>query len=118
MKSASVLSPVAALALLSTGASAQNNEIEELKSMVREMQKTISAQNERIATLEKRQPTQKGKTATASAPSGRSVSVAGMNVPVAELPAGAMPKEKSAVRDADTFGDVQQAAPRPNNVPL
>lgn len=94
--------------------SAADSEIEELKAMVRAMQKTIETQNERIATLEKQRvaPAPKPK------PDGRSVNVAGLSVPTAELPPSALPTEKSAVRDSDTFGDVQQAAPRPNNVPL
>jgi hypothetical protein len=97
-------------------ASAQNTEIEELKTMVRSMQKTIEQQNARIAALEKQQTAQ--KPATKPAASGRSVTVAGMDVPVADLPAGSLPKGRSAVRDADTFADLQQAAPRANNVPL
>ena len=81
-------------------------------------QKTIAEQNARIATLEKQQAAQPQKSAAKTAANGRSVNVAGIDVPIADLPANALPKEKSAVRDADTFGDVQQAAPRVNNAPL
>jgi hypothetical protein len=93
-------------------------EIEELKTMLRSMQKTIAEQNARIATLEKEQATQKGKPAATPRPSGRSVTVAGTDVPIAELPAGAMPTATTPIRDADTFLDQQQAAPRLNNAPL
>jgi hypothetical protein len=95
----------------------QKSEMEELKAMVRAMQKTIAEQNERIATLEKGQVATKGK-APAKTKSGRTVTVAGMDVPTAELPARAMPTATTAIRDADTFADLQQAAPRPNNAPL
>jgi hypothetical protein len=99
-------------------ASAQDSDIAELKAMVRAMQKTIAEQSARIATLEKQQAGAKAKPAAKPAGSGRSVAVAGMDVPIAELPAAAIPKAKSGVRDADTLGDVQQAAPRADNAPL
>lgn len=121
MKPATLVSSLAIFSLLAAAApaSAQNGEIEELKAMVRAMQKTIAEQNARIATLEKQHAaTPVSKPVATPAPSGRSVAVAGMNVPVAELPASAIPTEKTAVRDADTFLDQQQAAPRVNNAPL
>src|SRR6185295_16161540 len=72
-------------------------------------------------TLEKQQQSgtkQKLATKGAAPTSDRSVTVAGMNVPVAELPPGALPTDRTLVRDADTFLDQQQAAPRVNNAPL
>src|SRR5262245_20083266 len=110
---------VVALFSMASPALAQNTEVEELKSMVRAMQKTIAEQNARIAALEKQQATQKQKPASKpAATSDRSVTVVGMDVPVAELPTAAVPKGRSSVRDTDSFADQQQAAPRPNNVPL
>ena len=38
--------------------------------------------------------------------------VAGMDVPLGDLPANALPAERTPVRDADTFLDLQNAAPR------
>jgi hypothetical protein len=108
---------LASLALVPLS-SAQSSEIEELKAMVRAMQQTIADQNARIATLEKQQAAQTQKTTAKPAASGRSVTVAGMDVPVAELPATAMPQHRTPVRDADTFLDQQTAAPRANNAPL
>lgn len=100
-----------------------DSELDELKAAVKAMQKTIADQNAklteqsaRIATLEKQQAT--GKSAAKPAQSGRSISVAGMDVPVAELPAAAIPKDRTPVRDADTFLDLQEAAPRVNNAPI
>jgi len=106
--------------------SGKASDIEELRAAMRAMQRTIAeqnaqiaSQNARIATLEKQRPQSPKAAPPATSPSsGRSVTVAGMDVPVAELPANAMPKERSLIPDADTFGDVQQAAPRANNVPL
>jgi hypothetical protein len=95
--------------------------MDELKAMVKAMQKTIAEQNSRIATLEKQLNQPKPVPASAAkAPAGsnRSITVLGQNVPVAELPANAVPKERSAVRDADNIADLQQAAPRANNAPL
>lgn len=125
MKLHSVVQFVVVVTLLSMAppAFAQNTEVEELKSMVRAMQKTIAEQNARIAALEKQQATQKQKPASSAASkpaatSDRSVTVAGMDVPVADLPTSAIPKGRSSIRDTDAFADQQQAAPRPNNVPL
>jgi hypothetical protein len=121
-----VVGTAISLALGSSGF-AQSNELEELKAAVKAMQKTIAEQNAklaeqsaRIATLEKQQqPATKQKHVTkAAATSDRTVTVAGVDVPVAELPAAAMPKDRTPVRDADTFLDLQQAAPRANNAPL
>jgi hypothetical protein len=116
MKSTACLHFIATVAFLAAAplASAESSDIAELKSMIRAMQQTIAEQNARIATLEKQQAGPNAKPAA----SGRSVAVAGINVPIAELPARALPKERSAVRDADTMGDLQQAAPRVNNAPL
>ncbi|HET6408223.1 MAG TPA: DcaP family trimeric outer membrane transporter, partial [Chthoniobacteraceae bacterium] len=120
MEHSLLLTSVVGIAILSTpsSASAQNSDIEELKAMVKEMRKTIAEQNARIATLEKKQAEPKGKAATKPVPGGPSVKVAGMDVPVAELPAGALPKERTPVRDTDNLADLQQAAPRVNNAPL
>ncbi|MDB6175624.1 MAG: hypothetical protein JWL59_4935 [Chthoniobacteraceae bacterium] len=102
------------LALVS---SATASELDDLKAAVRAMQKTIAEQNARIATLEKQQRTPKAPQTETKAPY-RSVTVAGMNVPLAELPGNAVPRERAAVRDADAFLDLQTAAPRPGNAPL
>src|SRR3954452_881440 len=85
-----------ALALLAAAplAPAQDSDLAELKATMRAMQKTIADQNARIATLEKQQQSAaKQKPATTGAPtaSSRSVTVGGLNVPVAELPAAAVP---------------------------
>ncbi|MGV3532985.1 MAG: DcaP family trimeric outer membrane transporter [Chthoniobacteraceae bacterium] len=83
------------------------------------MQKTIAEQNARIATLEKQQAIRPAQKKPGIAPaSARSVTVADMDVPLAELPANALPAERTPVRDADTFLDLQNAAPRVNNAPL
>lgn len=120
MKTSARLPSIIALALLAAAplAPAQDSDIAELKAMVRAMQKTITEQNARIATLEKKQTAPAEKPATKPTASGRSVTVAGMNVPLAELPANAIPQERSTVRDSDNFSDLQQAAPRVNNAPL
>ena len=99
---------------------AQSTELDELKAAMKAMQKTIAEQNARIATLEKRPaaPPPKPASKGAATASDRSVAVAGMNVPLAELPAAAMPKDRTPVRDADAFLDLQNAAPRVNNAPL
>src|SRR5262245_42156568 len=119
MKRTAHVLPLAVLHLLAALplASAQSSDVEELKSMVRAMQKTIAEKNARIAALEKQQAAPKQKPAAKPATSGRSVTVAGMDVPVSDLPASATPKERSAIKDADTFADLQQAAPRANNTP-
>ena len=119
--------------------SAQSSELEELKATVQAMQKIIADQNARIAALEKQQqqkpqPTPAAKrevtskdertparqTATASPPSEnqRTVSVAELAVPTGRIPDNAVPNERAGVRDADTFANQQEAAPRPNNAPL
>jgi hypothetical protein len=127
MKPTIVLPTLAALIFLAPLANAQSSgELDELKAAVRAMQKTIADQNAklseqsaRIATLEKQQRTQKPAPTAAKTPaSSRSVAVAGMNVPVGELPANATPKERTTVRDHDNLQDLQQAAPRVNNAPL
>lgn len=109
-------------------ASAQSSELDELKAAVKAMQKTIADQNarlseqsSRIATLEKQQQsgTRQKLASKGTEPSGdRSVTVAGMKVPLAELPVAGMPTQTTPVRDADTFLDQQNAAPRLNNAPL
>src|SRR5262249_32694061 len=48
----------------------------------------------------------------------RSLTVAGMNVPISELPDRAVPRERALTRDAGTLGDLQQSAPRADNAPL
>src|SRR3954465_13236809 len=70
---------------------AESSELSELKAMMKAMKQTIAEQNARIATLEKPQAAPKGKAAAPAAASGRSVTVASMDVPVGELPAGAVP---------------------------
>lgn len=124
MKAIAAAPSLAALILFSPPVRAQSSELEELKAAVKAMQKTIADQNARlseqsarIATLEKRQRAQKPVTAKAPA-SDRSVTVAGMSVPVAELPPNAVPAERTTVRDSDNMQDLQQAAPRVNNAPL
>ena len=109
--------PLLAALAIAPLAAADAGEIEELKAMVRAMQKTIADQNQRIANLEKRQAAPQEKSATKTK-SDRSLTVAGANVPLAELPPSALPKARTPVRDADTFADLQQAAPRVNNAPL
>lgn len=111
------LAAFTSVALFTHAAFAQTDEMAELKAAMKAMQKTIADQNARIATLEK-QVAVKEKPAVAQSASTRSVTVAGMGVPVAELPAGAFPQERTPIRDADTFLDLQQAAPRVNNAPI
>jgi hypothetical protein len=89
--------------------------------MVSSMKQTIDAQNARIATLEKQQAPQApapAKKAARDRSDEKSVASAPVEMPIAESPAPALPAERCAVRDADTFADLQQAAPRANNVPL
>lgn len=136
MKSKAPLLSAAAATLLavSPNASAQGDEMAELKEMVKAMQQTIADQNARIATLEKQaeakaatpadgpdkvdQPRTKGKSRTAGADSP--AELADTPAPPVQTPAPApqMSLGRSAVRDADTFADLQQAAPRANNTPL
>lgn len=124
MKSPNRIPSLVALAAIAATsvASAEDGDIAELKAMVSAMQKTIDAQNARIATLENQQAPQAQpaarKTAKKSAAREKSVAAAPVETPIAESPAPALPTERSAVRDADTFADQQQAAPRANNVPL
>lgn len=107
---------ILSMLMLPAAVRAQSSELDELKAAVKAMQKTIAEQNARIATLERQQKT---APKTKAASSGeRSVAVAGMDVPVADLPSSVLPKERTPVRDADTFADQQQAAPRVNNAPL
>jgi len=135
MKSPNSLLSVAALGILAASpAHAQDNEMTELKEMVKAMQQTIADQNARIATLEKQAeakaaapaegpdkvdlPRNKGRSRTAGASQDE---VADTPPPARiEMPAAAppMPVRRSNVRDADTFADLQQAAPRANNAPL
>ena len=124
-------SSFAALALIAhiPLASAQSSEMEELKSMVRDMQKTIAEQNERIATLENQKPAQAPKPAArkpskpiarkAPEPSTAKPQVAATELEIpTETANTAISNQQSAVRDADTFADLQKAAPRINNAPL
>ncbi|GAA5129207.1 porin [Luteolibacter yonseiensis] len=117
-------SSLAALALFAQApcASAENGDVEELKAMVREMQKTIAEQNARIATLENQKAAPSKKTTARKSPKPAEkepdMAAAGIDVPVGAPPVVAEPKEISAIRDADTFADLQQAAPRVNNAPL
>jgi hypothetical protein len=102
---------------------AADSEIEELKAMVKEMRKTINEQNARIASLEKKQAGTKdagtkGKSAAKPAPDGRSVKVAGFDVPVGELPSNAVPKQRAMVQDSHDLNELQPAAPRVNNDPI
>ncbi len=113
--------PITTLALLASLSplSAQSDELAELKAAVKAMQKTIADQNARIATLEGRLTGQKPAAKKSAPPTdGRSVTVAGMEAPLVDLPTAAVSKERTPVRDADTFLDLQQAAPRANNAPL
>lgn len=120
MKTSARLPSIIALALLAAApiASAQSSELAELKAAMKAMQKTIAEQSARIATLEKQQAAAPQKPGAKTTASGRSVTVAGMNVPIADLPTAAMPKDHTLVRDADAFLDQQNAAPRVNNAPL
>jgi hypothetical protein len=78
--------------------------------MVKRDAKTIAEQNARIASLEKKQVASKEKSATKPTPSGPSVKVAGLDVPVGELPANAMPKQRAMVQDSHDLNELQQAA--------
>lgn len=128
MRSPNRITSIVALAALSAApiSSAEDSDIAELKAMVSSMKQTIDAQNARIATLEKQQAPQAEaetkkpakKAAKRTVASEKSVASAPVETPIAESPTPAMPTERSAVRDADTFADLQQAAPRANNVPL
>lgn len=120
MKSSPSRLILAALLAPALAHGAADDELAELRAMVRSLQKTVTDQNARIATLEKAQP-KAGAAKTAGnslPPSTRSVQVAGMTVPTAELPAPARPKATTPVTDYDTFQDLQRAAPRANNAPL
>jgi len=122
MKPIVLRSSVAALLILCTVplSAAESDDLHELKTMMQAMKKTMAEQNARIASLEK-QLAEKGNAkpaAQAPPPSGRSVAVAGLNVPVGELPANALPSERTPIRDSDNLSDQQQAAPRVNNAPL
>ena len=122
----------AALALLATTpvASAQDSDIEALKIMVKDMQKTILEQNARIATLEMQKSEQatvqeSRKSPKAIAKKGHEtsnlksqVAATESEIPVETSSTATYPQKTSAVPDADTFADLQQAAPRVNNAPL
>ncbi len=120
-----------ALALLANTPSvvAENSDVDELKAMVREMQKTIAEQNARIATLENQKADQVAKPPAISsskpiakrtpAPLTTKPQVAALASPPDEVPPTAtIPQHRSAARDADMFEDLQQAAARLNNAPL
>jgi hypothetical protein len=117
-------SSLAALAVFAhvPPASAESGDVEELKAMVKEMQKTIAEQNARIATLENQKPDKAEKPAarkSAKPSAGKpKTAVAEVEVPVEMPAAAATPQEATGVRDADTFADLQQAAPRADNAPL
>ena len=80
---------IIALVVLFAGPSvfAQNEDIQELKATMEAMQKTIAAQNARIATLEKQQ-TQLQQQLKATPTGGHGQD---LNVPVARLPAATSP---------------------------
>ncbi len=111
-----------ALAAASTVSAAQpsQDDIEDLKMMVKALRKTVADQNARIAALEKQQqqPPQKPAPVTKASPASGTATTSRLATPTAELPASAVPKGTAGVRDADDFADLQQAAPRPNNAPL
>jgi hypothetical protein len=99
-------------------ARAESSEIEELKAMVKTMQKTIAEQSARIAALEKQQRFPKPPPALKPVAAQRSPGAVSAPAVSVASPPGTMPKARSAVRDADNFTDLQQAVPRTNNVPL
>jgi hypothetical protein len=108
--------------------SAQDNEIAELKAMVAAMQQTIAEQNERIATLEKRQAAQTAGRADEAVerpaassprrPQAAAPAIAAAEPPLPETSAAVVAVDPGPMRDADTFADLQRAAPRANNAPL
>jgi outer membrane murein-binding lipoprotein Lpp len=110
----------ASLVLATTlpAAGAESGELDELKAMVRDMQRTINEQNARIATLESRRPAvaaEKPATKKSTKPAAKpEVTAAEIDMPAVTLP----PQKPSPVRDADTFADQQPAAPRADNAPL
>lgn len=117
-------SSLAALALLAgvSAARAEDGDVEELKAMVKEMQKTIAEQNARIATLENQKAEQPEKLSVrksaGSAVAKPQAAVVEIEKPVETPPSVAFSRKTSPVRDADTFADLQQAAPRADNAPL
>lgn len=127
---ARLLPSVAALAIAANSplSAAQDNEIEELKAMMREMQRTINEQNARIATLENRKAEKTPKPAATnrsakpaarvSSPPAETTAAATMTPAAATPSTAALPQQSSPVPDADMFADLQNAAPRVNNVPL
>ena len=137
VKSSATLQALTSLALMIVSQPiciAQTNELDELRAVVETMRKTIVEQNARIAALEahlKSSPPTKLTVAdnsvsdggtnafpTGSFATNRSLTVVGMNVPVAELPDSAVPKERALIRDVGALNDQQESAPRVNNAPL
>jgi hypothetical protein len=118
MKSATACFTFASVSALSAAVpSSQSDDIEDLKMMVKALRKTVAEQNARIAALEKQQrPTP--APAVKAFPMARTNTTTRLSIPTAELPVGAVPKGRAAVRDTDDLAGLQQAAPRPHNVPL
>lgn len=112
--------PATAALALASPALAADDEVEELKAMMRSMQQTITEQNARIATLEARHdaahaaPVKRKSKAIAKTPPP---TPSPPDVPPAAATA-LPPPDRPAVRDADTFADLQKAAPRAGNATL
>jgi hypothetical protein len=102
------LASAASLLVLASAASAQPSDIEQLKSAIQQMQKTINEQNARIAEMEK------GKAATPPAPpvvsadKGKPLSEIVTEGPQTPIASG----EKARVPYRQTLKDEQDAAPR------
>ena len=93
-------------------------EFKQLKSVVEQMQKTIDAQNARIAELEK---TRAGQPAANAPAAVVPVVAAAASPPVhalAKVAAGQDVGEQSPVTFRDTFNDQQTGAPRPGSQTL
>src|SRR3954471_18702625 len=99
------LLPAALLAAFTTAASAQTSDIEQLKSAVQQMQRTIDELNAKIAGLE--------KTSTASPPAPPAEKDKSLAEIVKESEQPSTPVgTKAAVRYRQTLKDEQEAAPR------
>ena len=123
MRPPACLPPVLALTVLAATplAAAEDSDIAELKAMVGAMQKTITDQNARIAQLERQQKAASApKAAKRSSSAGSSAAGAAVTeTAVPEVSTASLPMQRAAaMRDADTFEDLQKAAPRIDNAPL
>src|SRR5262245_36720769 len=105
---------LAASALVTPAVRAQTaEELKQLKTQLEQMQKTIDAQNARIADLEKAKGTQPA--ATTAAPAAAATAASPSVRTVEKVAAGEQIGQQSPVKFRDALNDQQEAATRPKD---